>query len=158
MIGAVLVFALAVLLGALLRCLDPAPRPKDVYVAGRRVEIVTLPKFAFPVSAPTGTWVGELMELYVAVMLDGLLLRGLSQVPEIRFTPEAARQFWLDETKRLREEAKRGRLGGRLAPRIVFDAPDPKPAREESPYQRSGHWPYQWSDRRSRIVGETVAK
>jgi hypothetical protein len=110
-IGAMLVFALAVLLGALLRCLRPAVRGRDVYANGRRVKIMPLSAFQTPLQVKsTGlNWSTPLLEYYYTAVLEGVLLRGL----EIRLTTEAARQVWRDETQRLREEAKHGRLGHR---------------------------------------------
>lgn len=140
MIGALLVLTLAVVLGALLRCLDPAAhrlrppphrrvRPKTLLVHGRPVDLVPLEGFRVLENDT------PLAVLYLTVLLEGMLLR-------------PAPETWREATDRLRREAREGKLGGESAP----PATPPPWGRRMTPRHPAQHHLY-WADQRRRIHG-----
>lgn len=100
MIEAAATLALFVLFGAVLNCLSPRPAYKDVYVDGRRVELVPLSGFDVYSRKPLKRLIvvrgsdgrrevievpdlpiGAVADIYVTVLLEGLLLRGITDPP-----------------------------------------------------------------------------
>lgn len=115
MIHALLVLFAAVALGALLGALRPPPRPKDLYVQGRKVELAPLSEFSVKITLDHRT----VAALSASPFLDGLLVTplGWSWQPVTMVTVTPTPQTLIGLPQAVRERVERVRV--RCLPRVV---------------------------------------